>query len=755
NADTHTFTWDFNDGSSPVVTHVPSVAHTFKAGTYNVQVTVEDDDTGTDTFTRSGVTVSPLLVSPTAPRKTGQGNLALTATQAANLMPQAIALWAATGLPVGDYPLASLSIVVDDLSSSETGVLAWYSNGTMTIDDDAAGYGWFIDTTPANATEFPLRLSDQLWRAHYESPAYGNVDLLTVLTHELGHVFELVDLPTDHGILSLMGDTLGTGERRYPAEHDWRPGAVAEPLPIGPLNGTFGQSDPHHPDFGWHTIGNAAVDEGRGVLTEQGSFNAEFAQSFIVPADAMELRFTVISATLGKTALNPGDAFEVALLDAETMAPLSSIVDQLDRSDALINLQYDGTVFYSDLVSSLGLPESGQSIDPTSSRTFSIDLSNVPSGDKVTLYFDLLGFGDEDAQVIIDDIELIREGAAAGVIAHHIFYNNSWYDGRNPNANESDDQAIAPDKTPLLPGNVATFANYTSYYHGINGIMIDVADLADPSGLSVEDFTFRVGNDGDPTAWADAPTPSQIVVRSGAGENGSDRITVVWPDKAVEKTWLQVTLKANTTTGLSSDAVAYWGNAIGDVGNSSTTTFVDGTDLASVTDNQRNFLDRATIENVYDFNRDRLVDGTDWAVVRDNYTNFLTDLNLIAVPDLVNGIQPVQLPEHTPRDVNRDGMVTPLDALLIINQLDWYAAHHDLDHALELGYRGHLDVNADGFVSPLDVLRVIYDLDRIQDSPHFPASHVESLDAAFAELDQTTPPKIKTTSVADEGFDST
>jgi hypothetical protein len=53
-----------------------------------------------------------------------------------------------------------------------------------------------------------------------------------------------------------------------------------------------------------------------------------------------------------------------------------------------------------------------------------------------------------------------------------VFYNNSFFDGVTPGADVLDDSAIAPDKSALLPGGVATFANYTSYRRGLNGIMI-------------------------------------------------------------------------------------------------------------------------------------------------------------------------------------------------------------------------------------------------------------------------------------------
>src|SRR5580698_7642731 len=57
----------------------------------------------------------------------------------------------------------------------------------------------------------------------------------------------------------------------------------------------------------------------------------------------------------------------------------------------------------------------------------------------------------------------------ASVVDEQIFYNDSAFDGNSTAANAADDAAIATDKTPLLPGQTAGFANYTSYSRGING----------------------------------------------------------------------------------------------------------------------------------------------------------------------------------------------------------------------------------------------------------------------------------------------
>ncbi|MEE8452602.1 MAG: lamin tail domain-containing protein, partial [Thermoguttaceae bacterium] len=127
----------------------------------------------------------------------------------------------------------------------------------------------------------------------------------------------------------------------------------------------------------------------------------------------------------------------------------------------------------------------------------------------------------------------------ATVVGRHIFYNRSDFDGNDPAPNGQDDNAIAPDKQALLPDQTASVVNYTNYGRGINGIMIDVFDLPEESTLSEVDFRFRMGHTNDPNTWAAVLAPTEITVRRGEGTEGADRVTIVWPDNAIERQWLQ------------------------------------------------------------------------------------------------------------------------------------------------------------------------------------------------------------------------
>jgi len=190
-------------------------------------------------------------------------------------------------------------------------------------------------------------------------------------------------------------------------------------------------------------------------------------------------------------------------------------------------------------------------------------------------------------------------------------------------------------KEALLPNpsgtSTATFKNYTSYSRGINGVMVDIDDAFDPTSITADDFEFRVGNDNTPSGWSLAPAPTSVTVREGAGTNGSDRVTIIWADNAIEKEWLRVEVKATPETGLAVPDVFYFGNAVGESGNSTTDAMVTTTDEEQARDNTHGLLNLAAISDPCDFNRDRVVNMADRLIARGNQTDSTTALKLIMV----------------------------------------------------------------------------------------------------------------------------
>jgi hypothetical protein len=115
--------------------------------------------------------------------------------------------------------LRGLRINVSDLPGSILG-LATPREGAVaeeiTIDINAAGYGWFIDSTPLDDSEFNLFVAPSERLATGAGPATGHVDLLTVVMHELGHLFGLPDLPEARYPFDVMNDMLDLSTRRIP-----------------------------------------------------------------------------------------------------------------------------------------------------------------------------------------------------------------------------------------------------------------------------------------------------------------------------------------------------------------------------------------------------------------------------------------------------------------------------------------------------------------------------------------------------------
>jgi hypothetical protein len=135
----------------------------------------------------------------------------LNQTELAPIIDAAIDYWVDIA-GVDASQLADVSFLITDLSEM---FLAVTVGSTILIDTDAAGYGWFVDETPYDNIEFDTDGGDgELVAA--SSEAEDGMDLLTVVTHELGHVLGLEDVDAEEH--DLMSDTLATGIRRVYTE---------------------------------------------------------------------------------------------------------------------------------------------------------------------------------------------------------------------------------------------------------------------------------------------------------------------------------------------------------------------------------------------------------------------------------------------------------------------------------------------------------------------------------------------------------
>jgi hypothetical protein len=121
-------------------------------------------------------------------------------------------------------------------------------------------------------------------------------------------------------------------------------------------------------------------------------------------------------------------------------------------------------------------------------------------------------------------------------------------------------------------------------------------------------------------------------VRPGAGSGGSDRVTLIWPDGTIARTWLQVTVLATANTGLVSPDVFYFGNAVGEVGNTTANAIVTAADESLIRLNFTSGFGMVGVTSPYDIDKNRFVQASDAALSRANQTTAFTALRLIVMP---------------------------------------------------------------------------------------------------------------------------
>jgi len=148
----------------------------------------------------------------------GNVTATLNQTELNTIFDSAKIIWDASGL-LGQSNLAKMDQVVLKIEDLDDLQIGYTLENIITIDINAAGHGWFVDSTPDQDEEFhQYSKSNVSGLAYVNSEAFNHMDLLTVVSHEIGHI-----LGFTHGDGELMNDTLDAGVRIVPAANTVKP----------------------------------------------------------------------------------------------------------------------------------------------------------------------------------------------------------------------------------------------------------------------------------------------------------------------------------------------------------------------------------------------------------------------------------------------------------------------------------------------------------------------------------------------------
>src|SRR5207247_4598304 len=138
------------------------------------------------------------------------------------------------------------------------------------------------------------------------------------------------------------------------------------------------------------------------------------------------------------------------------------------------------------------------------------------------------------------------------------------------------------------------------------------------------------------------------------------RYLITWPDGVIKNQWLQVTVKADASTGLTSPDVFYFGNMVGETGDRPGYAVVNSLDLVKV---RRRLRGRtAGLAEPCDFNRDGRVNVLDLVIARTRSSRI--PLRLLTAPYV----------DTVPPSVS---IATPSDGSAVVGQVTVTASASD------------------------------------------------------------------------------
>jgi hypothetical protein len=143
------------------------------------------------------------------------GVAGLMETDVSRVFDAAVGYWSSTDATAA-LRLSDTQVVIADLPPTILGLASAWTQ-TVWLDADAAGFGWQVEAESRERRAESLTPEPRTLNPEPRALNPEHYDLLTVLTHELGHVLGYDDLDPLSGPPSIMRGVLSAGTRRVPA----------------------------------------------------------------------------------------------------------------------------------------------------------------------------------------------------------------------------------------------------------------------------------------------------------------------------------------------------------------------------------------------------------------------------------------------------------------------------------------------------------------------------------------------------------
>ena len=382
------------------------------------------------------------------PFRLGTGEGLLTQSALDLMVDAAMARWADAGASEAQLAaMRGVSITVENLGGL---YLGRSGAGNVTLDDNAAGFGWFVDATPASDEEFAGEGGE---RIAIDPAAATRIDLLTALIHELGHQIGLYD---EYGAGSdgVMAGTIDPGTRRLPDADDVAQAggaAVEGAFALSPINiGTLPANKTLTIKFDSiiNTYSNQlipAITNTASVTSSAGSFSADEGLTI----DSLTLGNLVFRDVDGNAAFDGADT-GVDGVNLTLFADNGTTAGAFDAGDTQLATT---TTAGGGLYSFTGLAP-GEYI-------VRVDAGNFTAGNALAGYGSAVLGGDPDDNVDNDDNSAARVTGAVVSGAITLAYNTELTAGNGNDTNNTLDFGVIDVNDAPTITNIAGSVNYT------------------------------------------------------------------------------------------------------------------------------------------------------------------------------------------------------------------------------------------------------------------------------------------------------